>query len=310
MEILSANYIPTDLRDIAEYKLRFPRRDDTVYVYSAHLKAGNPDFGDENEDLQRLAEVTILRDEHLNHFPRGTKFIVSGDLNLYKSAEPAYQKLLADEPGNFGQSFDPIDRPGNWHNSSSFADIHTQSTRTTDLGDGGSTGGMDDRFDFILVSALLVEIVVPGSYKAYGNDGNHFNQAINDGTNSEVSVEVTNAIYAASDHLPVVTEIDFTLISGIKDEDNEFPEKFKLEQNYPNPFNPKTIINYELRFTSYVTLNIYNMLGQEVAVLVSERQSAGSHAIEWDGGGFSSGIYYYVIRVGKSQQVKKMVLFK
>jgi endonuclease/exonuclease/phosphatase family metal-dependent hydrolase len=310
MEILSATYIPTALRDIAEYKLRFPRTDDTVYVYSAHLKAGNPFFSNDDEDLQRLAEVTILRDNYLNYFPEGTKFIISGDLNLYKSTEPAYVKLLAGEPGNYGQSFDPINRPGNWHNSSSFADIHSQSTRTTDLGDDGSTGGMDDRFDFILVSAPLLEKVIPGSYKAFGNDGNHFNQAINSGTNSAVSTEVANALHSASDHLPVIVEIDFTLVSGISDEVNETPERFKLEQNYPNPFNPKTIINYELRITSYVTLNIYNMLGQEIAVLVSETQSAGNHAIEWDGSGFASGIYYYIIRVGNFQQVKKMVLFK
>jgi len=310
IQLLSATYIPTDLRDIAEYKIRIPRTDDTVYVYSAHLKAGNPDFGDDHQDLQRLAEVTILRDEYLNFFPQGTKFIVSGDLNLYKSSEPAYEKLLAEEVGNFGQSFDPIDRSGNWHNSSSFSDIHSQSTRATDLGDGGSTGGMDDRFDFILVSAPLVEKIVPGSYEAFGNDGNHLNKSINDGSNSAVSTEVANALHLASDHLPVVAEIDFALTSDITDQIIGIPKRFKLEQNYPNPFNPTTIINYELQITKFVKLSIFNLLGQEVSVLVSEKQPAGSYKVTWDAGGYSGGIYFYRIDAGDFHQVRKMILIK
>ena len=310
IQFLSATYIPTDLRDIAEYKIRIPRTDDTVYVYSAHLKAGNPDFGDDHQDLQRLAEVTILRDEHLNFFPQSTKFIVSGDLNLYKSSEPAYEKLLAEEVGNFGQSFDPIDRSGNWHNSSSFSDIHSQSTRATDLGDGGSTGGMDDRFDFILVSASLVEKIVPGSYAAFGNDGNHLNKSINDGSNSAVSTEVANALHLASDHLPVVAEIDFAFTSDITDQIIGTPKRFKLEQNYPNPFNPTTIIKYELPTTLIVELSIFNLLGQEVAILISQKQRAGYHFVEWDAGGFSSGIYYYKFIAGEYQQVMKMVIVK
>jgi len=310
IEVLSANYIPTNLRDIAEYEIRFPRTKDTLYVYSSHLKAGNPDFSDENEDLQRLAEITILRDNYLNHHPKGTKFIVCGDLNLYKSTEPAYQKLLADEPENYGQSFDPIDRPGGWHNNTSFADIHSQSTRTIDLGDGGSTGGMDDRFDFILVSYPMVEKVEPGSYKAYGNDGNHFNDAINDGTNGAVSAEVANALHAASDHLPVIADFDLSISSLEPRNISDLPAKFKLHQNYPNPFNPETIINYELRITNYVELNIYDISGQKVTNLVSENQRAGSYKVTWDGSGFAGGVYFYRIDTGDFHQIKKMVLIK
>lgn len=310
IDILSANYIPTDLRDIAEYKIRFPRTDDTVYIYSAHLKAGNPDFGEDDEDLQRLAEVTILRDDHLNHHPKGTKFIVSGDLNLYTSAEPAYQKLLAQEPENFGQSFDPIDRSGNWHNSSAFSDIHSQSTRDTDLGDGGSTGGMDDRFDFILVSVPLLEKVIQASYKAYGNDGNHFNQAINDGNNSAVSVDVANALHSASDHLPVMVDFDLTISIVNSDSDSEIPTSFKLEQNYPNPFNSKTVISWQLAVGSEVELSIYNVLGKKVATLVSEERQAGYYATEWNASVFASGVYFYKIEAEDSHQVRKMILVR
>ena len=74
--------------------------------------------------------------------------------------------------------------------------------------------------------------------------------------------------------------------------------RFRLSQNYPNPFNPKTIINYELPARSEgglmmndVELSVYNLLGQKVATLVSERQEAGYHQVEWDGSGFASGVY-------------------
>jgi endonuclease/exonuclease/phosphatase family metal-dependent hydrolase len=310
MEIISAEYIPTDLRDIAEYIIRFPRSNDTVYVYSAHLKAGNPDFSEDDEDLQRLAEVTILRDNHLNHHSQGTKFIVSGDLNLYASDEPAYQKLLTEEPGNYGHSFDPINRPGGWHNNASFSDIHTQSSRTTDLGDGGSTGGMDDRFDFILVSEPLLEKVETGTYKAFGNDGNHFNQAINNGTNSAVSSEVADALHLGSDHLPVIVDFDLSISSLESENDFDLSTNFKLIQNYPNPFNPRTTINYELQFTNYVELGVYNLLGKKIAILVSEKQSAGNYSIKWDASGFAGGVYFYKIAVGNSMEIKKMVLLR
>jgi hypothetical protein len=112
--------------------------------------------------------------EHLNQHSPTTKFILVGDLNLYSSSEPAYQKLTGEETENSGRLFDPIETPGTWHNNSSYTVIHTQSTRTSDIGDDGATGGMDDRFDFILVSSSLSGRVIEGSYTAYGNDGVHF----------------------------------------------------------------------------------------------------------------------------------------
>jgi len=87
--------------------------------------------------------------------------------------------------------------------------------------------------------------------------------------------------------------------------------KFDLFQNYPNPFNPTTAIGYRLLAVSDVELGIYNMLGQKVATLVSGRQAAGYHQVEWDASGFASGIYYYQLRGGASFiQTKKMVLLR
>jgi len=93
-------------------------------------------------------------------------------------------------------------------------------------------------------------------------------------------------------------------------QDENIPFKFTLKQNYPNPFNPKTIINYELPITNDVDLSIYNLLGQKVVTLVSEKQKAGYHQVEWNASGFASGIYYYSIKAGEFQDVKKMVLLR
>ena len=85
---------------------------------------------------------------------------------------------------------------------------------------------------------------------------------------------------------------------------------FKIFPNYPNPFNPSTMINYQLSMTSDVELSIYNLLGQKVATLVSARQPAGSYKIQWDAAGYASGVYYYQLRAGEFQSVRKMILLR
>jgi hypothetical protein len=89
------------------------------------------------------------------------------------------------------------------------------------------------------------------------------------------------------------------------------PKSFKLNQNYPNPFNPITKITYELPVNSKVTLKIYDVLGREVANLITNKfETAGVHEIQWNASGFSSGIYIYRIEAGKFADSKKMVLIK
>jgi flagellar hook assembly protein FlgD len=70
------------------------------------------------------------------------------------------------------------------------------------------------------------------------------------------------------------------------------------------------MINYQIPMTNEVELSIYNLLGQNVATLVDEKQNAGYHQVEWDASGFASGIYYYRIEAGKFADVKKMILLK
>lgn len=88
------------------------------------------------------------------------------------------------------------------------------------------------------------------------------------------------------------------------------PVEYKLEQNYPNPFNPTTSIYYRLKKAGYVTLKIYNMLGQEIAGLVKENQSEGYHSVEFNASDIPSGIYFYQIKSGEFSDIKKMMLVK
>jgi predicted GH43/DUF377 family glycosyl hydrolase len=100
-------------------------------------------------------------------------------------------------------------------------------------------------------------------------------------------------------------------ISGIYDGLSvEVPSNFVLMQNYPNPFNPTTVIIWQLAVSSHVDLSVYNILGKKVATLVSGKQKAGLHQVEWDATGFASGIYYYIIKAGEFRDVKKMILIK
>jgi len=100
------------------------------------------------------------------------------------------------------------------------------------------------------------------------------------------------------------------IVTSIPTEERSLPEFYLLEQNYPNPFNPTTAIGYRLLAVSDVELTIHNILGQKIATLVSEKKNAGSYQAVWDGSGFPSGIYYYVLKAGEFRDVKKMVLLR
>jgi len=197
-------------RDVIEWSMVHNTSEIEFNIYGVHFKASS---GSSNAQ-QRLTEATILR-QHLNSVS-GSYFIVAGDFNIYSnsaSTEPAFNMLTGESDNNGGRLFDPIDRIGNWHNNSSFSDVHTQSPRTTSFG-GGANGGMDDRFDWLFVSESILNnqsrmVYIDDSYTAFGNDGNHFNDAINSGNNFSVSEQIADALHDASDHLPVYMDVSF-----------------------------------------------------------------------------------------------------
>ncbi len=101
------------------------------------------------------------------------------------------------------------------------------------------------------------------------------------------------------------------IISGIDNRTGkDIPENFNLSQNYPNPFNPSTMISYQLASDSHVTLKIFDILGQEVKILVDKNEQAGNYSIQFNASGLSSGIYFYSLTAGSFRQVKKMILIR
>lgn len=170
-----------------------------IEVYMCHLKAGSgsSEQGDRAAQTDLLMQYIATRPTDRNHF-------ICGDLNVYTSSEQAYQNMV----NGIVAMEDPINEPGSWNNNSSFSDIHTQSTRTTFNYDCGSKGGLDDRFDQILVSSNVMSgndnlDYLNNSYRAIGNDGNHFNSNLISPSNSMYPADIVKALYYMSDHLPV-----------------------------------------------------------------------------------------------------------
>ena len=107
------------------------------------------------------------------------------------------------------------------------------------------------------------------------------------------------------------------VITGIKQRSNKAPDRFYLYQNYPNPFNPSTSISFSIPRESFVTLKIFNILGQKIKTLVDKRETAGSYKVNFNAAGLSSGIYFYSIEAvskgggaGNYYSVKKMIYLK
>jgi|GEM_PF-3523176 len=98
--------------------------------------------------------------------------------------------------------------------------------------------------------------------------------------------------------------------NAISNENNVNVDKFALNQNYPNPFNPATVISYKIPDNGYVTLKIYNLLGEEIVTLINKYQEEGSYTAIWDASNLSSGIYIYRLESGSYIESKKMVLKK
>ncbi|MCL6099388.1 MAG: T9SS type A sorting domain-containing protein [Bacteroidetes bacterium] len=88
------------------------------------------------------------------------------------------------------------------------------------------------------------------------------------------------------------------------------PSHFSIEQNYPNPFNPNTTINYSIPKESFVTIEVYDVLGREVKTIVNENKQVGNYRVEFNASNLVSGIYFYRIQAGNFTETKKLILMK
>ena len=100
------------------------------------------------------------------------------------------------------------------------------------------------------------------------------------------------------------------LLTDVKNEFSTLPTTFELSQNYPNPFNPSTVIKYQVPQNTFVNINVYDILGNQIKTLVREEKAAGSYELKFDASNMPSGVYFYSIQAGAFSQTKKMILMK
>jgi len=134
------------------------------------------------------------------------------------------------------------------------------------------------------------------------------------GTTTEVqNYSFTDSKLSVGNYSYRLKQIDFDgsfEYSSVVNVDLTAPTVFALEQNYPNPFNPSTMISYSIPQNSFVTLKVYDIIGNEVATLVNQTQSAGKYDIRFDASSLSNGVYLYSIKTDNFTSTKKMILMK
>ena len=166
---------------------------------------------------------------------------------------------------------------------------------------------------------VLIALFITNEVSWYENDGNE------NFTTHIISTDVVKAISVFAGDLDGDTDIDVLSASaldseinwyenlsivGVESTSNELPTKFSLEQNFPNPFNPSTTINFSIPETSFVTLKIFNSLGEEIESLASEELGAGNYKYDWNANNLPSGIYFHKIHSNEFTHNRKMILIK
>ena len=294
--------------DIYELYLKTPSltAGDTIKLVCivAHPKAGMGYESDRRALMQKAMD-------YVNQYYPTDNVLIMGDFNMYGASESGY-RLLTQTYSNPSICFmDPlalVGGVGEWNNNGVFAPFHTQSTRSYS-DECFSSGGLDDRFDFILMADEIAFSYnhmryVQGSYHAVGNDGQHFNNSVNQGYNSAVPAEVAEALFNGSDHLPVTMKIAVDVHLGVEDH--------KAQSLYatvaPNPVSDRAVVSFFNPSKGQVEFELYSLQGQllqrEVTVFDEGSQQ---HVLSLQG--LTKG--FYLLRIkhkdGFSQSLKLIV---
>ena len=137
----------------------------------------------------------------------------------------------------------------------------------------------------------------------------------NGGSNNNEESEMNRILYVLNGVSNDALEDTFGItrskyLTNVDSYEIPLPASYNLEQNYPNPFNPETKISWHIAVGSFVTLKVYDVLGNEVATLVNEEQPAGTYQVSFNQQQLASGIYFYQLRAGDFVQTKKMILLR
>ena len=254
----------TYVRDVDIFKLYYKsanlNQGDTTFIYCvvAHLKAGSydSDAGKRKVMAQNTMDYIAAHDPDEN-------YLLMGDFNVYSPKEGAFQEFTNYRVAAVRFS-DPPNQVGEWHNNPDYALYQSQSTHYNSNG-CPSGGGLDDRFDFILISNNVKQgnkkvKYVPGSFHVVGQDGKHFNKALlDDPVNTTVPKNVLNALYYNSDHLPVTLKVTVNQPLDIRQQHSAV-EHLKFN----NPV--KDVLNFEVNVDKPMTLQvkIYSLVGKMI----------------------------------------------
>ncbi len=277
---------------IAEFTGFFPHqviRDDDGALY-ATLRASN-DLGSEGKGIRKydISGTLPVKDDDATWFLFETTTFIAND-------------LLLDHGDDLNTSTD---------------DILYFCTRA---GDGNDQDGIWRINDINSFFPSLIKIITEDSL--YGGDDNINARATMDFDaagnivlmeNSNEHIFFISPPGAGETNSFTTTSPDtFTInpAASIEYLGNQTPNEYRLEYNYPNPFNPSTIISFSMPKNEFVTLEVFNALGQNVEILISKNLSPGSYQVEFDGSGLTSGTYFYRLKAGNFIKVKKMVLAK
>ncbi len=251
------------VRDINLFKFYYNspqlEQGDTAFVICivAHLKAGS---GTDNSNKRKVMATNTMN--YLKNHNQKANYLMMGDFNLYGETEPAWLQLTMNSNANINFN-DAVNQSGDWHNNYAFRNYHTQSTHSEDNG-CASWGGMDDRFDFILISNYIKNGTqhvkyVDGSYWAVGQDGKHFNKGLLDPpANTSVPANVLNALGKNSDHLPVTLKLRIDQHVGI----DEYQYSLFSDVSFVNPVTNRLEMQITTRENTPATLAVYNLEGR------------------------------------------------
>ncbi len=247
LKLLSQDTVSTVQREITGFNFMYVdsnsvKTGDTIFftVLVLHFKAGNTSSDEATRGNEAIQIVN-----YINAFGKSKNIMVMGDYNVYTNTEAAFYQLTTNTD-SLNKLKDPLNKVGTWNNNSAYQNIHTQSTHTTQTG-GFSSGGMDDRFDIMLCSKSLISDsanmrILPSTYIPVGNDGQHFNLAINAApTNTSVPTDVLGALYNMSDHIPIRADFVFTpkkpLPQSVSQELKNFENQIYLQNPISNELN-------------------------------------------------------------------------
>jgi hypothetical protein len=271
-----------------------------LLLINSHLKCCGGQTNDDKRQLEADATVAFILDAKnpggVINLPSETPFVVLGDLNLVGDRQQLITLLtgeIINTPifGNGG--------PPDWDNTDLEDLLSRQSDkRTAYTWRDDANSYPPGRMDYQIYSNSVINVEKDFVIQTEVMSASRLNQ---------YGLQLLDTI-TASDHFPKVADLSFGTITSVPHQNNLVD--FKLEQNYPNPFNPKTNIEFRIPDFGFVSLKVYDILGNNVATLVNKYLSTGKYEAEFTASNLPSGIYFYQLKTGNYLETKKMMLLK